>query len=287
MKRIACRAIAVLMAAATCAPACAQAPALETPPSAESATDAQKRDAIAAMMSELFKAEPLTTEQEARLPLARQVVTAMTPEGFYAEMMDTMMGSMLEPMFALVGDHAAAEEALERQVGLSPENQPDLSEEERTQLLALLDPAAKERATAVQTSITGLIADISRQIEAPFRDGLSKAFAVRFDDGELRDVQRFFATPSGASFARQSLALYADPQVMSASMSIMPKILESAPQMAAQMEQAVAKLPKQRGYGDLSPAERQQLARLLGMTEKDLRGTMIKAERERAKEQQD
>lgn len=275
-----------LAAVAACPPASARPSAGATVP-AKNDQGAAERDAVAAMMGELFKAEPLTAEQEARLPLARQVVTAMTPEGFYAEMMDTMMESTLEPMFALVGDHAAAEEALERQVGLSADDQPKLSEEERTQLLALLDPAAKDRAAAVQASITGLIADISRQIEGPFRNGLSKAFAVRFDDGELRDVQRFFATPSGASFARQSLALYADPQVMSASMSIMPKLLESAPRMAAQMQQAVANLPKQRRYADLSPAERQRLAQLLGMTEKGLRGAMIKAEREQAKEQED
>ena len=285
MRRVYLSGIASLTFVATCPPALAQvpAPAAKTAASADHGHDTQKSDAITAMMGELFKAEPLTAEQQSRLPLARQVVTAMTPEGFYAEMMDDMMGSMLQPMLGLVGDHAAAEEALKLQVGLQPDDQPELSDAERAEVLALLDPVAKERAAAVMASITKLFTDISRQIEAPFRDGLSKAFAVRFSDAELRDVQRFFATPSGTSFARQSLALYADPQVMSASMSIMPQLLETAPQMVADMEQATASLPKQRGYGDLSVAERQKLARLLGMNEVSLRRAMTAAERERTK----
>lgn len=283
MRRVYLAGMALAASVAAAAPALAHAQTAETAASTTNSDDAQKRDAIAAMMGELFKAEPLSGEQQARLPLARQVVTAMTPEGFYADMMNDMMGSMLEPMLGLVGDHAAAEEALERQVGLSPDDQPDLSDAQRAEVLTLLDPAAKERAAAVMAGMTKLFVDISRQIEAPFRDGLSKAFAVRFTDAELRDVERFFATPSGASFARQSLALYADPQVMSASMSIVPQLLETAPQMVAEMEQATAKLPKQRGYADLSAAERQKLARLLGMNETKLRQAMTAAERERAK----
>lgn len=241
---------------------------------------------IAAAMAELFKAEPLTAEQEARLPLARQVVGAMTPEGFYADIMDEMMSGMLQPLFDMVGDEGIAEEVLEQQVGLTPEEQANLSEEARAQAVSLLDPAAKERAGAVMSATTKLMRDLSREIEAPFRDGLSRAFAVRFSDAELRDVQGFFATPSGASFARQSVALYSDPQVMGAMMSVMPKVMENVPQMMEGVERATANLPKQRSYADLSAAQRQQLARLLGMSDGELRRVMTAAERERARAQE-
>jgi hypothetical protein len=245
----------------------------------------QGLDAFTEAMTKAFAAKPLNAEQEARLPIAREVVRVMTPDGFYADVMREMMGSMLAPLTEMIGGPAAAGNIVERQVGIAPEKLPDLSDEQRTQIVALLDPAAKQRAAALMTNMTGAFSQMFGKIEAPFRDGFSKAFAARFSESELRNIRAFFATPVGAAFARQSFAIYADPQVMSASMSMVPSVLESMPQMLEGIEKSVAHLPKERGYADLSSAERRQLARLLGMNEAQLRQAMNKAEQAREKEQ--
>jgi hypothetical protein len=108
--------------------------------------DTQKSDAIASDDGRVVQASRSPPNNK---PLATgaAVVTAMTPEGFYAEMMDDMMGSMLQPMLA--GATCSAEEALKLQVGLQPDNQPELSDAQRARFVALLDPVAKERAGAV------------------------------------------------------------------------------------------------------------------------------------------
>lgn len=208
------------------------APATAAPPAVaieQTAPDAEKRrtEAVTQALTKIFAAKPLTSEQEARLPVAREVVGTMTPPGFYARLMSEMMGSMLTPLTEMVGGPMAAGELVERQVGVPQEDLPELSEVQRAEIIALLDPAAKERAAALMTSMTGSFTEMFARFEAPFRDGFAKAFAVRFSDAELRAIRAFFATPAGSSFARQSFAVYADPQVMSASMSIVPALLKT------------------------------------------------------------
>ena len=122
------------------------------------------------------------------------------------------------------------------------------------------------------------------RIEDPLREGFTKAFATRFTDEQPRDLQAFFATPTGALYAKQTFSIYADPQVMSASMQMMPEMLGSMEGLIGSFESAIANLPPERGYADLSEAERQELAGLLGLSERKLRSSMRAAEKARAEE---
>ena len=60
--------------------------------------------AVLAMMSGMFQAEPLTADQEARLPAATAIVATMMPEGFYGEMMRDMMEKTMRPMMAMFSE---------------------------------------------------------------------------------------------------------------------------------------------------------------------------------------
>ena len=100
-------------------------------------------------------------------------------------------------------------------------------------------------------------------MEAPMREGLSKAYAVRFDEGQLADIAAFFATPTGREYARESMALFADPQVMQASMQALPAMMNGFGDIESAMREAMAALPAERGYGDLTGAQRQRMAELL------------------------
>ena len=111
-------------------------------------------------------------------------------------------------------------------------------------------------------------------VEPPVRAGLAKAYAVRFDEAQLADISSFFATPTGGEFARQSMALFADPQVMGATMEAMPEMIGSFTEMETSMEAALESLPAERDYADLSAAQRARMADLLGV-EPDALGDMV------------
>ena len=66
-----------------------------------------------------------------------------------------------------------------------------------------------------------------------------------------------------------------------ASMEAMPAMLEQMPQMMGGIEEAMAVLPPQRGFADLSEAERSRLAALLDITVPELKVSMEAAEAEK------
>ena len=212
------------------------------------------------MLGGLFQAEPLTAEQESRLPAATAVVAMMMPEGFYGEMMGDMMDKMMRPMmamfsspdFLLASRIAAGEDALSA-----------MGDAEKAELLAMLDPAYDRRVDVIIGTLTANMADMFVVLEPPMREGLSKAYAVRFDGAQLRDIAGFFATPTGGQFARESMALFADPQVMQATMQALPQMMGSIGNMESAMKEAMESLPAERGLDDLSDAEKARMAQLL------------------------
>ena len=59
-------------------------------------------------------------------------------------------------------------------------------------------------------------------LEPTMRTAMAELYAVHFTDAELADIAAFFATTSGATYARQSYALASDPRLLSAVFSEMP-----------------------------------------------------------------
>ncbi|MEQ8772452.1 MAG: hypothetical protein RIC51_06400, partial [Erythrobacter sp.] len=55
-----------------------------------------------AMFSDLFKVDPLTPEQEARLPLAGEMALEIMPEGTFATVMEDTMGPMMGAIMGAV-----------------------------------------------------------------------------------------------------------------------------------------------------------------------------------------
>ena len=74
-------------------------------------------------------------------------------------------------------------------------------------------------------------------------EGMSRAYARRFTVIELTEINRFFASPVGASFARQSFELTTDPELMSEMMSFMPELMKDMPAIAEKLKKATAHLP--------------------------------------------
>ena len=248
---------AMAAAALVCAvPAAAQ----EDPEHSESAMSPGDLDEFAGMMAGLFQTEPLTEEQNTRLPAAQAVVGEMMPDGFYGEMMAGMMDKMLRPMLTMFSQ---PEFVLGARLTVDAEAIEALEEAEQAELTAMLDPAYQARGDAMVAVLTSRMGGMFTAMEGPMREGLSKAYAVRFDDAQLADIAAFFATPTGGEYARESMALFADPQVMQASMQALPAMMSGFGDIESAMREAMAALPAERGYGDLTEAQRERMAELL------------------------
>ena len=248
---------AMAAAALVCAvPAAAQ----EDPEHSESAMSPGDLDEFAGMMAGLFQTEALTEEQNARLPAAQAVVGEMMPDGFYGEMMAGMMDKMLRPMLTMFSQ---PEFVLGARLTVDAEAIEALEEAEQAELTAMLDPAYQARGDAMVAVLTSRMGGMFTAMEGPMREGLSKAYAVRFDDAQLADIAAFFATPTGGEYARESMALFADPQVMQASMQALPAMMSGFGDIESAMREAMTALPAERGYDDLTEAQRKRMAELL------------------------
>ena len=248
---------AMAAAALVCAvPTAAQ----EDPEHSESAMSPGDLDEFTGMMAGLFQTEPLTEEQNARLPAAQAVVGEMMPDGFYGEMMAGMMDKMLRPMLTMFSQ---PEFVLGARLAVDAETIEALEEGEQAELTAMLDPAYEARGDAMVGVLTSRMGGMFTAMEGPMREGLSKAYAVRFDDAQLADIAAFFATPTGGEYARESMALFADPQVMQASMQALPAMMSGFGDIESAMREAMTALPAERGYGDLTEAQRERMAELL------------------------
>jgi hypothetical protein len=119
----------------------------------------------------------------------------------------------------------------------------------------------------------GLISDLMNQIEPSYRAGLTRAYAVRFSETELGELNAFFATPTGGHYAAESMLIYTDPQVMSAMNQMMPAMMEMLPAMMSNMVEATADLPEARSYSQLSEEEQVRLAAILLVSRAELAET--------------
>ena len=75
------------------------------------------------------------------------------------------------------------------------------------------------------------------------REGMARAYARRFSLAELQDINRFFGSASGASFARQSFELMTDPELVKAMTAFMPEMMKEMPAIAEKLKAATAHLP--------------------------------------------
>jgi hypothetical protein len=247
---------------------------------------AQEEDSgadMVAAMAEMFKVDPLTAEQQARLPLAREVIVTIMPEGAMVEAMDGMFDGMMKPLMKMAS--AATSETLEKDLGVVSIPR-EMSEAEIMEASLLIDPVREERNERITELMPELMADMMRPMEPIMREAMIEIYAIHFTNKELTDLRAFFQTESGLSYARKSLTLQQDPRMVSAMMNSMPVIMGSIGDMVKKMEERMADLPEQRVYADLSAEQRQRLEALTGLEQAELESGLEAAaqRREQAKQ---
>lgn len=242
------------------------------PAAAQTGSEAEEAAEVMALLGDMFEADPLTAEQKARLPLALTTVDKVFPVGTYRKLMEETMAPMFDNMFGKMGEWPVATFA---RIGGVPEDQvAGLGDTTLQEITEIVDPAFQERTRLTGQAAVEMITNLVDQIEPSYRAGLARAYAVRFTDAQLTELNAFFETPTGSYYAGQSMLIYADPQVMAAMNEMMPAMMEMMPAMMADMEERTAALPPAKTYGDLTADERTRLSELLGVSEEDLEYNM-------------
>lgn len=237
--------------------------------------------AMMAVLSSMFAAEPLTEDQEQRLPLAKKIVDKMVPPGTYGEMMGSMFNKIIGPMMSKFEDASPADVA--KQIGVE-EGEIDLDSDQLAEVSALLDPAWQERRKLEMTTVQGAMGKMMTAMEPGVRAALSEAYAVYFDQKELADIDGFFSTDSGVAFARKSFTMSSDPRFIAATMKALPEAMGALADVEEEVKTATAALPPLRDWADLSGEQRAHLSELTGLSAQQLEEGMARAAEIRAEE---
>jgi hypothetical protein len=204
----------------------------------------------------------------ARMAAARVTVDHIFPLGTYARLMGAPMDKMMQNLMGGMGQMPVRELA-----AMSGANAAELAKLNKTtvnDIMAIYDPAYQQRMTIVMHTMIGQMSGLMSQIEPGIREGLAQAYANRFTADQLADMNRFFDTPSGHAYADNAMALQMDPAVMAKMQGFMPMMVKQMPEIMKKVEEATATLPKPRKWQDMTPAQRKELARLLGVTESQM-----------------
>ena len=235
--------------------------------SEQDAAQAELEQAMAAL-GEMFPTEPLTPEQEARLPLAERIVAQMIPEGTMGEIFSSVFDEMLQPMMQMGGDPSAL--TVSKGIGVTP-FELEREAEQAQDIAALFDPAWDVRQERELAVFPQVMAEMMTLMEPGIRKAMSELYAIRFDDQELIDIEAFFSTDTGTKYARESFVMASDPRMMGASMDALPLIMNSMADLEAKMAEAVEGLPPVRSYDELSDEERAKVIAATGFTDEEIR----------------
>ncbi|MBU7579477.1 MAG: DUF2059 domain-containing protein [Porphyrobacter sp.] len=219
------------------------------------------------MFGALFKAEPLTGEQEALLPLASEMARRIMPEGSFG----IAMRETLEPMMAMIATDPAEPRA--HLAGISGVEMTDLerlSDDDVREALDIFDPHFAARNERTAKVMTGMIGRLLEAIEPAYREGMARALARRFSEAEMRELLDFFATPTGGKFAAQSFLVQYDPQLLGVMEAMGPAAVKLIPDMTREFTAIETELGTSRDFSELSAAERTRAARLIGKSVREL-----------------
>ncbi len=223
-----------------------------------------------AALTEMFAAEPLTAEQQARLPQAQTIVAKVIPEGSLQEMMDGMFDGLLGGLIAMdAGREATVEDTgsfVADQLGLDGSDL-SLTASQINEFADMFDPARVERKKREAGLIPDMMGEMMTVMEPTMRRVMAEMYAISFTAAELNDIDAFFSTESGATFARKSFTMASDPRVMSASMESLPDMMGVFATMESRMAEATADLPPARSFTELTAAERAKIASATGYDE--------------------
>lgn len=205
----------------------------------------------------------------ARLETARAVVGKLFPVGTYRKMMGRNLSRLMDGMVNQMAHMPAVR--LAGIAGVSEERIRSIDSASLDEASRMLDPNFTERTKRETNAMLSAMADLMDGFEPRVREALSRAYARHFSAAQLAELNRFFATPTGSAYAAQSMLIAMDPEILRAMQDLMPDLMKKMPELTGDALKAGEDLPPPRKIKDMSQDEREKLARLLGVSAKDLR----------------
>jgi hypothetical protein len=216
----------------------------------------------------LFKTEPLTPEQQARLPLAEDMAQHMMPAGSFGVAMQESIAPMFDAIASELGSDPRTR--LAEISGVDAEHLAGLSDETAQEALDIFDPRYAARTERISASTVAMIGKLIDAVEPAYRRALAEALAIRFEEAEMRELLVFFDTPLGGKFARESLSVQYDPRMMGVSEAMGPAMVEIFPEMEKEFAAIETEFGGTRDFTQLSAVERERAARLIGKSVSEL-----------------
>lgn len=242
---------------------------------------ADELEAFTKMFQNVIEKDDTPIDPE-MLAKGERIAKAVVPKGSYRKIMAETFKKVVEPMMEGVDQIPLS--VIANFAGVS-EDEIKLKEGAKlSDLMAIIDPYYKERNRTMMSKLSDIMIDLSDDIEPSIRGGMAKAYARRFSAEDLEAVAQFYETKSGAKIAGESLGIFASPEVMSASMEMMPKFME---RFFGEME-AITKgtddLPPPRKFSDLSEEELNKMSELMGIDRGSMGGNAFDSVSEIAEE---
>lgn len=193
---------------------------------------------LATMFKMFDKFFPVQPEPDpVRLASARTTVLTMLPSGSFGKSMEGVMGGMFERVLDMRESDFPGPKNKSATTSVR-------ADQTLRQSLVAKDPVFDERMRLTRAAVSKEFSTFSMIIEPKLRDGLARAVARRFDQRQLDDINRFFATDSGKALGSHFLGLWFDPDLMRSMMSAMPETMIAMPGAVERIKAATAHLPK-------------------------------------------
>lgn len=226
-------------------------------------------DEAIAMIERIFGTDKLPPIAPAQLALAQQTTTALVPPGSLEKMIDNLYGKLFKGLMGEFG--GTSDVMLSIKTGVDSEKIAALDAKTKAAVADMFDPARQQREDQITQIAKPLISEILSDLEGPMRNGLAHAYARKFSADQLTQMNGFFATPAGAAFASEWMALQADPEVMLAMVKAMPALANKFIDRGPEIEGQFKDLPKEKQLADLSDPELAKLAKLMKVSVKELK----------------
>lgn len=236
-----------------------------------------------AIFGEMFAADPLTEEQQVRLPLASKMTDQVFPEGSFALVMEQSMEPMMNVMMGAATNDPRTE--LSSLSGIPVDDLAGIDDAAAQAALDVFDPQYAARNDRMSEIVIDMMRDLFDAIEPAYREALSRAFAIRFETGEIEELLVFFETPVGGKFAKESILVQYDPQMLGMMEAMGPAMGEMLPGLMERIAHMAEEFPAGRTFPDLSADDKRKLSQLLGKGEAELEALAPELEEETADEQ--
>ncbi|MDE1468031.1 hypothetical protein [Aurantiacibacter sp. D1-12] len=219
----------------------------------------------------IFEVEPLTPEQEARLPAATRLVDIVMQDGGT----DSVPMGILSGLLGSEADYPApnALDSLHDALGYAYYND-DLAPSKAERAVAILDPQWRERHEVQAVAMRDYIAQMRAAMAPAMRQALAEIYAIRFTDEQLGDIEAFLRTDSGIAYARESTSISNDPRIYNAMMSSPWFTGEAAEVDFAAMQEELEALPQRPTFEQLAERDRALVSALLGLEDGQLEAMM-------------